>query len=357
MTTDGPLTEKDRQQIRTALREIQAAENVPNSVMARILGCSQPLYSQLVKGTYKGDVDRWLARARQWMADRAERAEMPQVTYVETSIGRAIMTVCRRSWAKSRIGRVITPSGCGKTAALVEFARRRGDRALYLSAGECFSSKRALLGEIARQMGMRHARHDKLHELYPRIRDLLAGYYAQGKADPFCLIIDEATTLRADTLNMLRNLSDDPDCRVALVLADTWRLDVELHRPRGIAGGYEQLRSRIGVEFKMRVDDEISLADVKAVADSILDALGHKRRLRESSYRYLSHVTQIDGKFRNLVHRLEAVCEVAEATGTPAEYSVAQLDYVATLVGHDCQMEHAEPPFGRPARAAARRTA
>ena len=110
---------------------------------------------------------------------------------------------------------------------------------------------------------------------------------------------------------------------------------------------YEQLRSRAGAQYLMGIDDEIPLADVRAVADSVLAGLGHTGRLRRESYTYLHRLAQMDGKLRNVVHRLWAVHDVAAGVGAQPAYSVAELDFVATLVGHQCEMEHPEPPFQR----------
>jgi len=344
-TTDGPLTDAERRRIIRDLQEIQTAENISDSAMARMIGCSGPLYSQLKHLKYKGDQDRWLLLARGWMVARAERAEVPSADYVNTRIGAMIMAVCRRARTQSTIGRIITPSGAGKTVALMEFARRNAERCVYVYAGECFSTKLSLLQEITRRLGRNFNMRWRANHLYQDLREALAGYYNGGRGIPICILIDEATTLQPKALNMLRNLHDDPACRAAVVLADTWRLDVELHRPSGIAGGYEQLRSRIGADYLLGASDEISAADVRAVADGILAGLGHTRALDGRAYHFLHRLAQRDGKLRNVAKRLHAVWDTAEAVGAKAAYSVAELDYVASLVGCEPEMVHEDLPF------------
>ncbi|HUU59653.1 MAG TPA: ATP-binding protein [Phycisphaerae bacterium] len=351
----GPLTDADRTAIATSAREIQAAEGISDVTMARILGCSGPLYSQLKVLKYRGNADKWLRRLRRWMTDRSERADLIDVEYVHTTIGQSVLTVCRRAWSKSRIGRIVTPSGCGKTAALREFARRGGSRVLYVQVGEACSAKLTLIREIARQLGMSHDRSASFGVLAPLVREVLAGYYAEGRGTPICLLVDEATTLRPAAINMLRNLSDDAQVRLALVLADTWRLDAELSgrtgrgwRTREMLGGYEQLNSRIAADYRLAVDAEIREPDVRAVADAVMASLpeiSRRRALPARSYTYLHQLAQADGKLRNVVNRIEAVADVAEAASARPTWSVAELDYVAPLVGHACRMAHTDTPF------------
>ena len=346
---DGPLTAGQREAIRNELRELMATDDRLNArVIARQLGCARSTATQIVNDTYKGDVDRYLRAAGRWMRDRAQRAGAPQADYVRTGVGDAVMAVCKRAADAPCIGQVVTPSGAGKTAALMEFARRRGDRAIYFQAGQCYSTKGGLVMELARRLGISLTTRSTSASLYMEIRDRLADYYAGGKGDPFVILVDEATSLQSAALNTLRNLHDDPSCRTAVVLADTARLSRELTGRNGWAM-YEQLRSRCGAVFAMAVDEEISPADVKAVADSTLAGLGHKGRPAAASYKYLHKLAQGDGKLRNVVYRLHAVAYVAEQAKGRADYSVAQLDFVADLVGAACQLEwDGRPaPFGR----------
>ncbi len=344
---EGELTATERERILKRVVEIQAAEEISDAAVARIIGCGRSTFSQIRRGRYKGDTQRYLRKARQWLEDRDARAATPRTEYVETTVGRLIMTVCRRAWQMPCIGLVITPSGAGKTSALTEFARRRGERAMYIQAGQAASSMLGLIGEIAERLGLATAgARYGVAGLYRMVRQRLAGYYAGGKADPYILLIDEATTLRPSVINMLRNLHDEPCCRAAIVLADTWRLDAELHSKAGMAGGYEQLRSRSGAQYQLRPDVEISAKDVRLVADATLRSIGVSKPLSAAAYKYLHKVAQADGKLRNVAHRIHAVSDVAPE-GTAPSWSVHQLDYVATMVGAECQIEHQAVPFGQ----------
>ena len=349
---DGNLTVEGRRRVLRALLDIQAGENISNASMAKILRCSRPLWSQLKKGAYTGDVDRYLLRGLQWIEDRANRREAPPAAFVATSTGRDILAVCQRAWQMPCIGRVVTPSGCGKTVALREFARRRADRAIYFQVGEAYCTKQGVVMELAARLGLPVTCRSTTATLYRAIRDRLAAYYSGGDADPFCLLIDEATTLRPQAFNVLRNLHDDPDVCCALVFADTARLDSELHSRKGFAGGYEQLLGRIGAHHRVCPADKISRADVKAVAESILESLGFTGRLDRHVLDDLVELAQLPKKLRNVSHRLHAVYDVATAAGAKPTFSLAEIDEVAPFVGHDRKYEFAGPWADKAARAA-----
>lgn len=129
-------------------------------------------------------------------------------------------------------------------------------------------------------------------QLYRDVTDKLAERYQGGRNQSYMIIIDEATTLRASAINMLRNLHDDPACRPAIILADTVsRLDGFLYSRAGIAGGNEQLRSRAKAQFIRDADARFGwtvdargrevrdLTDIKLVADATLGQLGFDAKL------------------------------------------------------------------------------
>ena len=343
--SDRVFSRREAAELLRQAAEIQAADKLSDNDLAKILGVSRALYSQVKAGKYKGDSQRIYRLMHSWLAGRAQKAEAPVGDYADTRVGRYVAGVCRRAWQMPTIGLIITRSGAGKTAALTAFSRRAGDRVIYLSAGEAASTKTGMLRELAEAMGVHVAGKATSLTVYRDVRQKLADRYAGGKASPVLLIVDEATTLQPSALNMLRNLHDDGRSRLAIVLADTWRLHAELRNTRRLPGGYEQLRSRSGAQFLMQIDDEISAADVRAVADSVLKSLGHRRELSQASYRYLTGLAAMDGALRNVVHRLHATHDLAEASGAAPTYRVAELDIVAPLVGHACKIPNADNPF------------
>ncbi|MFW6125437.1 MAG: AAA family ATPase, partial [Pirellulales bacterium] len=323
---------------------VQVNDELSDTAVARIAGCSRSTFSQIKNQKYSGDPDKYLKSLAFWLDEREIRRQTPTTEYAETGIGRLIMTVCRRAADMPSIGLIVTPSGLGKTVALAEFTRRRGDDVIYIQAGEVVAAKRALLIELATALGEPPPIKATLSRIWTDVRRKLAGRYAGGRGRSTLIVIDEATTLRPATLNMLRNLHDDPRCRPGLVLADTWRMDEELHSGRGLPGGYEQLRSRAGAQLRWSHKRAVPTADVRAVAETVLKSLGRNRRLSDAAYKYLTKLAQREGKLRNVVHRLWACHDIG---GDQADYSVAQLDYVADMVGHSADSPAAEVPFER----------
>ncbi len=351
-------TDAQRRKIITAVTELQAAENISNREIGRIIGCSTAVWSQIVNSKYSGDVDKYLTAADAWLGDRGRR-EAPVGDYVETQIGKWIQTVCRRAATMPCIGLIVTRSGAGKSAALTNYARRSDSlRTIYLQAGEMHSTKAALVSRLSDAVGITNSRRSAACRRYDRLREHLAGLYSGGKAAPVLIIVDEATTLHPSAINMLRNLHDDPAVRAGIVLADTWRLDGELRRRNRMTGGYEQLRSRCGAQYLMTADTEIARQDVQAVTNSILKSLGRSRPLAATSYSYLHRLAQSPGAFRNILHRLHAVCDLAAGSGVKPTWSVAELDYAAVIVGGQCEMPAGSVcPFTAPPAAAKRKTA
>lgn len=340
------MTEAERKETLRRAVEVQVAEHLSNATMARVVLKSSPaVWSQIRSGTYQGSTDKWLRRAEQWLADRQERQATPETEFAETSIARRILAVCERAWSMPTIGRVITPSGCGKTMALREFARRRGETALFIQAGEFARGVGGVLGEIARGLGIPVTGKASVDSLGRAVRANLAEHYSGGIRPPFAILVDEATTLTAGALNVLRNLHDDPASRAAIVLADTWRLDAFLRSAHGIAGGNEQLRTRGGAVCLVPETEEIARDDVRKVAEMILAGLGHEGGLPRLALDYLTGLANQDGRLRNVYHRLHACHDVALARRWEPSYSVAELDYVGPLVGMKCEQVHDGPPF------------
>jgi len=340
------LSSAQRSEILAALLEWEAADGLKISQMARILGCSPSVYSQIRQGKYAGSTDRYLRSAAKVLAERAQRSVIPDSEWVATADGVNIHRVCLRAWRMPCMAKVILDSGSGKTAALVEFARTQGDRVRYLQAGEACSSKVGFVAELARVMRVPILSRQSMTWIYFAVRDKLAAFYQEGKASPILLIVDEATTLHPGCLNILRNLHDDPNCRLAVVLADTRRLDVELSARSGIAGGFEQLRSRFGAVYAPAPDRRTSDKDVRAVAHSLLASLGVQMTLNADAIKYLTRLANEPGRLRNVTYRLQTVHDLADAAGISPCYSVAELDYVAELVGARSDMVHQHVPFG-----------
>jgi DNA transposition AAA+ family ATPase len=328
---EGYLNPAKRKNIVETFEQVRVSSNMNQDRAAAILGCSKSVYSQIVNDKYPGDRDRYIIAMRTYLLERQAKADTPVLPFVGTSIARSIIAACQRAWAMPCIAKIIAPSGAGKTAALAEFKRMRGDRCVWVQAGQANSGVRGVVHELARSLQVQRALSADTSELVIAIRDRLAQLSDGGRT--MIVGVDEATTLTPKAINVLRNLHDDPLCRVGLVLADTWRLDGELASRKGIAGGYEQLRSRFGAVYQLRPDDAISRRDVELIAESVLEQLGHTAKLSGSALTALVEMANSDGRLRNVVYRLWAVRDIYKAQNATPVYTAESLDIAAPLVG------------------------
>jgi DNA transposition AAA+ family ATPase len=349
------MTMSERDEIIRQMVAIQLSENLSNKVIGSILGCSKEAWSSIKNGNYKGLTDKYLSRAKQWMTERLTRKVTPPVDFVETSYARYIMAVCKRAWEKPTMGLVILPSGFGKSSALRYFARLGQRDVTLVYAAEYISGIAGILGEIARRLGLPKEQYDgaTIDTVSRNIRENLTKRNQGGKKSPHVILVDEAQNLSLKCLNALRNLHDDPACSVAIVLADTWRLDSALRNPHGIAGGTEQLKSRCGAVYMVPESDsrgkptQVSDEDVRLVAEATMRSLRHFEPITDQALKYLVNIANAPGaaRFRGVVTRIQDVARVAEQLGVEAAYDVHQLDYVAPLSGGECESKHTVSPF------------
>lgn len=348
MATDGRMTESQRREILRRAELVQRAEAISDYCLAGALGCSRPTLSLVKAGRYTGDTDRYVRKIQQWLIARAERAAPRGAAWADTTIGRRMRAVCDRARSVPCMGRIVAPAGTGKTVTLREYVRTGGDNCLLIQAGVALRTPKGVLGEIAARLSIRVAGVWELARLYREVREEIARRYAAGKGDIVLLLVDESVTLSGDAIECLRNLHDDPQCRAAVVLADTWR--IEAAPARSVPAGQEQLRSRFGATYALRPQEQIDLADVGKVVRSILDAVGHQEQVRPDALKLLARLAQQPGRLRNVEQRIYAVRDVADACGIAAQYSYGQLDWVADMVGAEREHRDAASPFAAPAK-------
>jgi DNA transposition AAA+ family ATPase len=342
--TQPEFTREERARIIRQVADRQGGDRISQREVGLILGCSGGTWSQIASGKYPGKADKYLARADQWLRDRSARRLPAEAPFVETSIAIQMMGACTRAWQLGRIGLVIARAGAGKTMALEEFARRRGDSAVFLRVGELINTKRGLLAELARQLGLGVSASATTDEIGQAVRRQFAAYLG-GKGSRYCVLVDEATRIKGGPMNLLRDFSDDPACRVAVVLAGTWELDALIHKTSWIPGGTDQVRSRLAAVYAMRPSDLVSQPDCEAVARAVLETCGHKATLSKAALAYLGKLAQGDGALRAIENRILAARDAAEAVGARPAYTLDELDYAAGMLGIRSDRVHARLPF------------
>jgi len=329
-------------------KSLQRELGMSNRDVGGVLGIGASTWSQVASGTYPGDVEQVARRVQRWVQDRQDAIAAGRRPFVETRISRQIWAICERVRRRRQMGLVLTPAGAGKTMSLMAYKLCVGNGAIYLRAGQAYRTAPMLIRELRRQLALPAAgRRDTFSSGFAAVREHLGGQYAGGEGRSVVLLVDEATPLEPGAFNLLRDLHDDEAVRLPIVLADTWRLDGALRSPRGIAGGYEQLRSRCGAQYRLNRPvgggEMISGDDVAAVAAAVLAANNITRQIPDSGMRSLVEIAQGEGTLRAVRNRVEAVIDTA-GTRRPT-FSAAQIDAAAPCVGESCRQEHRIDPF------------
>jgi DNA transposition AAA+ family ATPase len=354
MDANEMLTVGECERIRKEIAEVQAVDHISDAQMAKALDISTATFSQIKNSKYTGTTHRYLKEWRLWLLNRRDAIRMPTQRFVMTSIAGRIISTCEMAADLPCIAMVQTPSGWGKTAALMEVQRRMGRTgAVLLSAGETCRGKRDLLFELAKRLGATVSENFMISEMYNAVRQHLAQRTAANKGRSFLILIDEATTLLPDTISMLRNLHDDEQCHPAIVLADTVsRMTLTFRVRKSVPGGHEQLLSRAKAKYIVNVatdrdsetenpnGDIIPIEDVSAVSNACLANLGYKVHLSKNALKYLHGLSKKDGALRNVTARLQGVHYYAVRRNLRTDFSVAQLDYLGHITGDDVMMDH-----------------
>lgn len=198
----------------------------PEAVRAaihRVLEDGVSLYQIAVQsGISAGDIDDWLRRdpcrldlgqikrLQSWLAGADEplpAMELDKVTFVETATSRKIADTLDYARLAPAIVVIYGGAGVGKTTTLERYAStHRGT--LLVSAAQCRQTTKAMLLEVAHQIGMMGCvqRTDVL------FRDILR--YA-GHSHTSLLIVDEAQHLKPPTYDAFRTFFDEAGMGVA----------------------------------------------------------------------------------------------------------------------------------------------
>lgn len=352
MEQPGPITDAEGREILTKLRTMLAADRSMNhEKIAVSIGCSPSVVSQILAGKYSGSTDKYLARARQWLAARdLGQADQAEGQFLPTTVGKAVCGLCVRAWRQQTMARVVLPAGAGKTQALLEVKRRYGRHVLYVHAHQAGSTITGLLRAIARSAGISVSRNDCSDEIYEKVRELLTQWRSSDERLAALILVDEATALTARALNYLRQFHDDPATRAAVVLADTEDLAGMLSKARRLPGGYAQLRSRLSYSYpspSARLDQLITRTDAVDVAVEVARSCGHAARFNADAAKFLHAVALEDGTLRNVEQRVRAVAALAEECECEPAWTVDELDYVGLLLGQPTRGRYQTPPFGR----------
>lgn len=242
----------------------RARDGWTRTALARQAGMSASAASNVLTGRYNASPTQILTRLR----DAAERlrdtaAPVPRMDYVETSVHRAVWAACKRARTYRNFAVVSAFVGTGKTRAVREYQRQHPDTVLIEGMPGMTAS--VLLDALVDETGavVRTAGRYTAGSIAERMRAVIRTLRGSDRL----VVVDEAETVSAGTLEHIRRIRDLAD--VGVVLAGTERLRPMLQDPRGRFG---QISSRVG--FWPPVIKSITAEDSHALARAALEQDG-----------------------------------------------------------------------------------
>lgn len=240
------VTREAAEAVAAAVRKFKVEKNLSDSYIARAIGVSASVFSEVMRQCYAGDWKQVIFDLDRWLEEEHKRDASPRPTeFVQTRVAEDIMTVADACTTLKTIGLVFGPSGIGKTIALQAVAAEKPG-AVFISIKTGAATPSGLVDAIAKALRVNpQARRDSLRHLLDAIEDKLRG---TGRL----LIVDECHKLCGETatdercLNILRDLHDHTG--IPMLLSGTTDLVAYLEKRQ--ARGREpmaQIRSRIGV--------------------------------------------------------------------------------------------------------------
>lgn len=143
--------------------------------IAKGIGVSEPVISQVLAGKYAGDFRQVILDLDRWLDDQVKIDLAPKPTsFVWTSVARQIETIARAAVKLRTIGLVYGPetSGLGKTTALQAIAAEF-PACIMITIDKVHANGSGVLLQIARHLRIGHAYHHA--HTFERIVDALNG--------------------------------------------------------------------------------------------------------------------------------------------------------------------------------------
>lgn len=189
-----------RTQMALQLAEDYKEQNgLSQNKMAKLLGISSTVLSQLMSGTYKGNVEGMIKVIEDYFSVAGQAEETyHEVAYAETSISTKVYDVIRLAHIKGGLAICSGDAGIGKTKAAKKYVEDNPTNSIYISLNPCLTSIKAILKLLAAKVGARQER--SLDDAWLSIAEKLS--------DKMVIIFDEAQHLPYKPIEMLRAFSD-----------------------------------------------------------------------------------------------------------------------------------------------------
>lgn len=179
-----------------------------NSEIAELLDCSPAVVSQMLKGSYSGDVDKYVRRMGQILKRQRKRSVAPvEPSFVKNTTAKKVIEGLWNAHTEKTLVFVVGPTGVGKTRAAKHYCNRDA-AARYLATGEgC--RPRALVGALADLLDVETSGRGT----WGLRRDISRSLRGSDQL----LVLDEVDYLPEKTHQVIRQIHDEAGCGVVLV--------------------------------------------------------------------------------------------------------------------------------------------
>lgn len=207
--------------------------------LARAAKVNVSTLNSILAGKYPSSPSKWLDQVLDTLRRQAhrERDGVRELPFVMTSVYRVAQAACHRAHMYRNFGVISAYVGTGKTTAVKQYAREHASVILVEATPDMNAA--VMLTELVEKTGAevhksnRYSAGTKAERMHAVIRAL--------KGSDSLLILDEAETVTAPTLEYVRRISDKAG--IGVVLSGTEKLKPMIKDPRGRFG---QISSRVG---------------------------------------------------------------------------------------------------------------
>lgn len=290
---DQPLTDEITNQVINRLQEFLRRSGKSQEWAARSMAIGAATLSQVMSGTYPGDVDRIIRTIDKWndQQERKETAPKP-AGFVRTTVAGKMYGVARWIQQIGAIGLIHGPAGSGKTITLKAIAAETPG-SVYVCINTAGQRKRPVLIALAsacRIPGLQLTADAIFEQLVTLLKDT-------GRL----IIVDEIHKLAGrqndEALHVLRDLHDATGC--PMLWAGQTNIHSYLKQGKVRFEPLDQIDSRI--KFRLDITAIVNQedgGDGLYTVDDIrkwIDAQGLKLKVADDAVRYMQMVANTPG--------------------------------------------------------------
>lgn len=235
-TSNSFYTEEDNKNVKSILEFLDQRKQgtatdkrISQSALARIARVGVSTLSQILTGNYNASPTKLLAQVVSAMR-ASQQDESNVIPLVETSVFRIVTTACKMARRHHNFSVVSAFVGTGKTSALKNYTKQHSN--VFMIEARPMMTPQRLVKELAKQV----LGHDK-----GSIDGLLDSIIAELKDTDSLIIFDEAETVTASLLHLIRRIRDLAN--IGVVLSGTEYLHSKINP---VGGEFDQIRSRVG---------------------------------------------------------------------------------------------------------------